>query len=47
MTSLKVAGQTASLCIVHGFTAIEAGQAANSSNGQNFKLKVVVTTLIV
>jgi hypothetical protein len=42
-----VASQTASLYIVHGLIAIEAGQTASSSNDQNFGLKVVVIFLVV
>jgi hypothetical protein len=40
-----VAGQTAILCIAHDLTATEAGQTANSSNGQKIEMKVVVTSL--
>jgi hypothetical protein len=37
--------QTASLCIAHSLTATEAGQTANTYNGQNLKLNVVVATV--
>jgi hypothetical protein len=42
-----VANQTASLSIAHGLTTTEVGQTTNFANGQNFDLKVVVTSLTV
>jgi hypothetical protein len=56
LTTTKV-GQTASYCNVCGLTAIEGrqtarlcnahGLTANTSSGQNLKLKVVVATVAV
>jgi hypothetical protein len=45
--SPEVAGLAANLYIVYGMTTTEACQTANSSNGQNLKLKVVVAIVTI
>jgi hypothetical protein len=45
--SPEVAGLAANLYIVYGMTTTEACQTANSSNGQNLKLKVVVAIVMI